>query len=229
MNRDRELAENLQAVEDRIRAACAAVGRPRAEVALIAVSKTWPVADVTALHSLGITDFGENRDREAAEKAAALPHVRWHFVGAVQTNKARSVASYADVVHSVDRLPLVPALGAGADRAGRVVEVLVQVSLDDDPARGGAAPGEVARLAAAVANTKGLALTGLMAVAPRDVEPAVAFARLREIAEGVRRDHPRAVVLSAGMSGDLEAAVAAGANALRVGTALFGHRSPPAG
>jgi pyridoxal phosphate enzyme (YggS family) len=194
---------------------------------LIAISKTWPAADVAALRDLGVTDFGENRDQEAAPKAVAVPDVRWHFVGHVQTNKARSVASYADVVHSLDRPALVAALAVGARRAGRVVEVLVQVSLDGDPARGGALPAEVPALADAAAATEGLRLGGVMAVAPLGVDPSAAFARLAEVAAAVRAQHPRATTISAGMSGDLEVAVAAGANALRVGTALFGHRPPP--
>jgi pyridoxal phosphate enzyme (YggS family) len=224
VNRVAELAANLAALEDRVAAACAAAGRVRGEVAVVAVSKTWPVADIAALRDLGVRDFGENRDAEAAGKAAQLDGVRWHFVGAVQTNKARSVASYADVVHSVDRSGLVTALAAGAERAGRVVDVLIQVSLDADPGRGGAPPAAVATLAEQVARVAGLRLVGVMAVAPRGADPGEAFARLAVVASDVRRDHPGATLVSAGMSGDLEAAVTAGANVLRVGTALFGHR-----
>ena len=227
MSRRDELAANLAALEGRVGAACAAADRARAEVTVVAVSKTWPASDVEILRELGVRDFGENRDAEAAAKAAAVAGVRWHFVGAVQTNKARSVASYADVVHSVDRPGLVDALARGAQRAGRVVDALVQVSLDGDPARGGALPVEVPALAEQVAAADGLRLAGLMAVAPLEEEPTAAFARLRAVTDDVRRRHPDATVLSAGMSGDLEAAVAAGANVLRVGTALFGHRSPP--
>ena len=226
MTRADDLAANLAAVEQRIAAACASAGRDRSEVTLVAISKTWPAADVAALRDLGVRDFGENRDQEAAPKAAAVPDVRWHFVGAVQTNKARSVASYADVVHSVDRPGLVTALSAGAVRAGRVVDALVQVSLDGAPGRGGASPVDVPQLADAVADAAGLRLAGVMAVAPLEADPAEAFARLVEVAAELRTQHPQAVTISAGMSGDLEQAVAAGANALRVGTALFGHRPP---
>ena len=224
MTREQELADNLEQVEQRIAAACAAAGRPRDDVLLIAISKTWPAGDVAALRDLGLTDFGENRDQEAAPKAAAVPDVRWHFVGAVQTNKARSVASYADVVHSLDRAALVDALARGAQRAERVVEVLVQVSLDGAPERGGALPVAVPQLADEVAASEWLRLAGVMAVAPLGADPAAAFARLAEVAAALRAQHPQAITISAGMSGDLEAAVAAGANALRVGTALFGHR-----
>jgi pyridoxal phosphate enzyme (YggS family) len=230
VTRREELVANLAAVEQRISAACAAAGRSRDEVTLIAVSKTWPVDDIALLRDLGVRDFGENRDQEAGPKAAALPDVRWHFVGAVQTNKARRVAAYADVVHSVDRLGLVTALSAGAERAQRVVEVLVQVSLDGSGAtsqgRGGALPDDVPEIADAAAEAAGLRLGGVMAIAPLGVDPAAAFGRLAEVAATLRAAHPEARTISAGMSGDLESAVAAGANALRVGTALLGHRTP---
>jgi pyridoxal phosphate enzyme (YggS family) len=226
VSRRDDLAANLAAVEQRITAACARAGRDRRDVTLVAISKTWPADDVALLRDLGVRDFGENRDQEAARKAAAVPDVRWHFVGAVQTNKARSVASYADVVHSVDRPGLVTALSAGAVRADRVVDALVQVSLDGAPGRGGASPADVPQLADAVAAAQGLRLAGVMAVAPLGADPAEAFARLAEVAADLRTQHPQAVTISAGMSGDLEQAVAAGANALRVGTALFGHRPP---
>jgi pyridoxal phosphate enzyme (YggS family) len=226
VTRAAELAANLAAVEERVSAACAAAGRARAEVAVVAVTKTWPASDVALLRDLGMTDVGENRDAEAAGKAATVTGVRWHFVGAVQTNKARSVSSYADVVHSVDRPALVTALAKGAVRAGREVEVLVQVSLDGDPDRGGALPADVQALAEQAAAADGLRLAGVMAVAPLGADPAAAFGRLAEVYDAVRRQHPGATVLSAGMSGDLEQAVAAGANCLRVGTALLGHRAP---
>lgn len=224
MSRREELAQALAAVEQRIVEACAAAGRDRGEVTLVAVTKTWPVSDCRLLRDLGVRDLGENRDQEAAQKARELDGVRWHFVGSVQTNKARSVASYADVVHSADRAALVTALGAGAVRAGRTVEVLVQVSLDGDPARGGADPAEVPRLAEQVAQTEGLRLGGVMAVAPLGADPADAFARLAEVAAELRHGHPEARTISAGMTADLEQAVAAGATHLRVGTAVLGAR-----
>ena len=226
MTRIEELAANLAAVEERVCAACAAAGRGRSEVTVVAVSKTWPAADIARLRDLGVVDFGENRDGEAAQKAAEVDGVRWHFVGAVQTNKARSVAAYADVVHSVDRQALVDALGRGAVRAGLVVDVLVQVSLDGDPARAGAPANDVPALADAVEATDGLRLAGVMAVAPLGEDPAAVFGRVAGVFDGMRRQHPGAVMLSAGMSADLEQAVAAGANCLRVGTALFGPRAP---
>jgi len=228
--RTAEIAANLAAVRARIAAGCAAAGRDPATVTLVAVTKTFPVQDVRRLLALGVADIGENRDQEARVKAAAVPAARWHFVGRLQRNKCRSVASYAVLVHSVDRPELVAALDAGARQTGRApLDVLVQVSLDADPARGGALPADVPRLAAAIAGTAGLRLAGAMAVAPFDADPLPAFGRLAEVAAELRRDHPDATILSAGMTGDLEAALRCGATHVRIGTALLGGRTPPVG
>ena len=224
-----ELAANLGDVERRLSAACTAAGRDRSEVTLVAVTKTWPASDAAALRDLGVCDLAENRDAEARGKAARVVGVRWHFVGSIQTNKARSVAAYADVVHSLDRLSLVAALDRGAGRAGRSVQVLVQVSLDGDPARGGARPADVEALAEAVVATGHLELRGVMAVAPVGADPATAFGRLQQVARQLVTSHPAATAISAGMSGDLEEAVAAGATHVRVGTALLGPRTPVLG
>jgi hypothetical protein len=226
--RTAEIAANLAAVRSRIAAGCAAVGRDPAGVTLIAVTKTFPAEDVRRLLALGVSDIGENRDQEARAKAAAVPAARWHFVGRLQRNKCRSVASYAVLVHSVDRPELVAALDAGARRAGRSpLDVLIQVSLDADPGRGGAVPADVPRLAGAVADAAGLRLAGVMAVAPLDADPLPALASLAEVAAGLRRDHPDATIVSAGMSADLEAALQCGATHVRIGTALLGGRTPP--
>ena len=234
MSRRAELAANLARVEERIAAACADAGRDRADLTLVAITKTFPAEDVGHLAALGVRDVGENRDQEAAAKVAAcrdagVAGLVWHFVGQLQRNKAGSVATYADVVHSVDRLRLVAALDRAAGTAGRRLTALVQVDLRDAPAddgRGGAAPADVAALAAAVAAADRLRLGGVMAVAPADADPDAAFARLAEVAARLRQDHPDAVVVSAGMSGDLEAAVRHGATHLRVGSALLGSRPP---
>ncbi|HEY4464689.1 MAG TPA: YggS family pyridoxal phosphate-dependent enzyme [Streptosporangiaceae bacterium] len=227
-----ELAGHLEQLRKRIAAACAAAGRDPAETTLIAVTKTWPASDVRLLHELGLADFGENRDQEAAAKAAELAGqpITWHFVGQVQTNKAASVARYADVIHSVDRMRLVRALGAAARRRARVLTCLIQVDLDPVYAhagRGGVPPGQVRALAEAVAGEEGLILGGVMAVAPMVLPAAHAFAGLAPAAAAVRSVRPEAAMVSAGMSGDLEAAVAAGATHLRIGTALLGDRRPP--
>ena len=229
-DRAAELSESLQVLRARIAAACEAAGRPAEDVTLIAITKTFPASDVRLLAGLGITDVGENRDQEAAGKAAACadlePALRWHFVGQLQVNKVRSVVGYADVVHSVDRPKLVRALGTRARQAGRVITCLIQVDLDQppDPERGGAQPADVAALAGEVAAEDGLVLGGVMAVAPLGEPPRPAFRRLAEVALAVRSDHPGAMMISAGMTGDLDAAIAEGATHVRVGTALLGSR-----
>jgi PLP dependent protein len=230
-NEDRkaELTARLAAVRSRIDAACDAAGRASGEVTLIAVTKTYPVSDIRLLCELGVCDIGENKDQEAAPKAAECASlgvpVTWHFVGQLQTNKVASVVSYASFIHSVDRRRLVSALGSRASRAGRVVTCLVQVSLDGDPDRGGAFGPDVAAVADAIAEQDGLALGGVMAVAPLEIAAGVAFRQLREIADQVRSAHREAVMISAGMSADLEQAIEAGATHVRVGTALLGGRS----
>jgi len=229
-SRRAELSGRLVAVRGRIAAACAAVGRDAGEVTLVAITKTFPASDVRLLYELGVRDVGENRDQEAAPKAAECadlaPGLTWHFVGQLQTNKAASVVRYARVVHSVDRMRLVRALGTQARKAGRVVTCLVQVDLDPDPepGRGGAIPEEVPGLAAAVASEEGLLLGGVMAVAPLGVPPVEAFAPLPAIAAAVREIRPDAAMISAGMSADMEAAIGVGATHVRVGTALLGGR-----
>ena len=223
-----ELALRLAEVRGRIAKACEAAGRDVSELTLIAVTKTRPASDVRLLSELGVTNIGENRDAEAAPKAAACADLdlTWHFVGQLQTNKCASVVRYASVVHSVDRPRLIGALGKAARRAGRVIECLVEVSLDGDPARGGAVAEQVPVLAEALAAEEGLVLGGVMAIAPLSMPPADAFARLMVSAAVVREVRPDATVVSAGMSGDLEAAVEAGATHLRIGTALLGDRGP---
>ncbi|MFD8520524.1 YggS family pyridoxal phosphate-dependent enzyme [Streptomyces capillispiralis] len=233
-DRKDELAVNLARVEERIAAACAAAGRARDEVTLIVVTKTYPASDVRILSELGVRHVAENRDQDAAPKAAEcsdLP-LTWHFVGQLQTNKVRSVVGYADLVQSVDRSRLVTTLSKEAVRAGREVGCLVQVALDAGASgrgeRGGVAPGAVAELAALIAGAEGLRLDGLMTVAPLTGEYAgreqAAFERLMDLSTDLRRTHPTANMVSAGMSADLEQAVAAGATHVRVGSAVLGVR-----
>ncbi|MBV9208396.1 MAG: YggS family pyridoxal phosphate-dependent enzyme [Actinobacteria bacterium] len=223
-----ELASRLAEVRRRMAKACEAAGRDVGDVTLVAVTKTRPASDVRLLRELGVRDIGENRDAEAAPKAAQCADLdlTWHFVGQLQTNKCASVVRYASVVHSVDRLRLVRALGKAARRAGQEIECLIEVSLDGDPARGGAVAAEVPALAETLAAEEGLVLGGVMAIAPLAMAPADAFARLLGSAAAVRAVRPEAAVISAGMSGDLEAAIAAGATHVRIGTALLGDRGP---
>jgi len=232
MSRRDELGANLEATRARVAAACVAAGRSPDDVVLVAVTKTWPATDVRLLAELGVRDVGENRDQEARDKHAACADLdlRWHFVGQLQRNKVGSVATYADVVHSVDRLPLVAALDRAAKARDRTVVALVQVSLESDGAgRGGARPDEVPAIADAVATAPGLMLGGVMAVAPLGADADEAFGRLAVVASDLRRSHPQAVMVSAGMTGDLEAAIRHGATHVRVGTALLGRRSVPVG
>lgn len=233
-DRKAQLAANLAHVEERIASSCAAAGRKREEVTLIVVTKTYPASDVRILHDLGVRHVAENRDQDAAPKAAACADLSltWHFVGQLQTNKVRSVTSYADVVQSVDRPKLVTALSAAAVRGERELGCLIQVALDAESGergeRGGVAPDGIEELAAAIGAAPGLRLDGLMTVAPLAGEYAgrqrAAFDRLMEISSRLRAGHPAANMVSAGMSGDLEDAVAAGATHVRVGTAVLGVR-----
>ncbi|MGA9834063.1 MAG: alanine racemase, partial [Trebonia sp.] len=178
--------------------------------------------------ALADADADAGADSGASASAARSQPLRWHFVGQLQTNKASSVAGYADVVHSVDRVRLVRALGAAARKAGRELTCLVQVDLDTpaDPARGGVPPGQVREIAEAIEAEQNLILGGVMAIAPLGTDPARAFAPLRPCSLAVRAVNPAAAIISAGMSGDLEAAIGNGATHVRIGTALLGARRP---
>lgn len=234
--RSQELAESLRAVRERIDAACRSAGRQPGEVDLLAVTKTFPARDAALLADLGVTDLAENREQEAREKVASFDalrpegEVRWHMVGQLQRNKARAVARWADVVESVDserlaealRLATVSALEAGERQ--RPMDVLIQVSLDAEPGRGGCLPADLPNLAKMITRMSDIRLRGVMAVAPLRGSPDVSFATLSEVAERVRENDPEAVEISAGMSSDLESAVAHGSTRVRVGTALLGGR-----
>ncbi len=232
--RREEVGSGLAAVHERIDAACRAAGRDPAEITLTVVTKYFPATDVRILASLGVSDVGENRHQEAAAKVAETRDLglRWHFIGGLQSNKAAAVARYADVVESVDRPKLLAGLARGAqERGDGPLDCLVQVNLDPDPGastpslgRAGASPAEVVPLAEKLAGTGGLTLRGVMAVAPLGEDPRPAFDRLADVAERVRRAVPTATWMSAGMSGDLEHAVAAGATHVRIGSAVLGPR-----
>ncbi|MDT8914878.1 YggS family pyridoxal phosphate-dependent enzyme [Amycolatopsis sp. PS_44_ISF1] len=234
--RREEIAAALGAVEERIVAACTAAGRARDEVRLIGVTKTFPAADAALLTDLGLTRLAENRDQEAGPKADEVARLRpdasprWHMVGRLQRNKARSVVRWAAEVQSVDSARLADALGRAAGHAREAgertapLDVLVQVSLDGDPARGGTPLAELAALADHIARVGELRLRGVMAVAPLGEDPERAFERLARAAGRLREDHPDAGEMSAGMSHDLEPAITHGSTSVRVGTALLGGR-----
>ncbi|MGW1346636.1 YggS family pyridoxal phosphate-dependent enzyme [Kribbella sp. NPDC002412] len=233
--REQELRDNLRLAQERIETACEAAGRSPDEVTLVAITKTFPVSDVRALTALGVRDVGENREQELKAKAPDCPDATWHFVGQLQSKKARSVVRYASVVHSVDRASLVTALSKAAVAEERTVRCLLQVSLASygsadaatGAARGGVEPSAVPELAAEVAAADGLELGGVMAVAPLGSDPDKAFAGLHEVASRLRSDHPGADWISAGMTGDLDAAIRQGATHVRLGRALLGTRTPP--
>jgi PLP dependent protein len=222
-----QLEENLAAVRRAVAAACADAGRDPAEVTLVAITKTFSEDDVRALAGLGVTALGENRESELKVKAPATADldIQWHFVGQLQSNKAKSVARYADVIHSVDRESLVAALA----RTERPLRCLVQVALSDDDGviapRGGVVPDGVLPLADLIAETPGLHLGGVMAVAPLGADPDRAFEQLAGISGRLRAAHPDASWVSAGMSEDMAAAIRHGATHVRVGRALLGERA----
>ncbi len=227
---DREaLALRLDAVRGRIGRAARAVGRDPAEVSLLAVTKTWPAEVVEVAYGLGLRDFGENYAAEVCAKAEALrglEGIRWHFIGHLQRNKARSVAGVAHAVQSVDSVRLAEALGERAAEAGRSLGCWVQVNVGGEAQKSGCAPGEAAAVAAAVEGQRALRLEGLMTVPPHTDDPAgagVFFAALVALRESLGGG-ARLPGLSMGMTHDLEVAVAAGATVVRVGSALFGDR-----
>lgn len=240
-----ELTANLAAVRSRLARAAEAAGRSATEVMLLPITKFFPAGDVSILWRLGCRNFGESREQEAAAKIAefdrlVLPaaqadsgRVRWHMVGQIQRNKAKHIAAWADTVHSVSTDKVVDALDKAAraalaeGRRSAPLRVFVQISLDGDTQRGGVDIGDPAaidRICAQIADAEALNLVGLMAVPPLGADPDTAFAALAEEHRRVRADHPGAGELSAGMSGDLEAAVRHGSTCVRVGTALMGKR-----
>jgi pyridoxal phosphate enzyme (YggS family) len=223
-----DIQSNLEIIQSRINKACSAAGRDISEITLIAVTKTYPASDVDLLKQLGIENVGENRDQEASSKKSEVKnHFKWHFIGQLQSNKAKSVVNYADLIHSVDRWTLAKEIQKSAQGINKVQPVLIQVDLDQsgpDPTRGGIWPEELNELAAAINQASHLELKGLMSVAPLGENPEHAFARLKEIRLAFLKDNPGAQILSAGMSEDLEAAILHGATHLRIGSALLGER-----
>jgi pyridoxal phosphate enzyme (YggS family) len=230
-----ELPERLAAVRADIADAARAAGREPDELTLIVVTKFHPASLVRELHGLGVRDVGENRHQEAQAKTAELADLdglRWHFVGQLQSNKARQVRRYARIIHSVDRPGLVDALARRpADEAGPEadgdVDVFLQLNLTDDPGRGGVDPAVLEPLAEHALAAEGIRVRGVMAVAPLGEEPRRAFARVREASDRLRALAPDARDISAGMSGDFRDAILEGATHLRIGTAITGPRPAP--
>jgi pyridoxal phosphate enzyme (YggS family) len=220
-NRREEITLNLQEVKERIKRAAQLVDRDPAEIELIVVTKTFPVSDIEILRELGEVNFGENRDQEAAPKAQTVA-ATWHFQGQIQSNKIKSICEWADVIHSISSEKEVLKFA----QSPRKHQLFLQVSLDGQEGRGGASSAELARLADLVNASNNLELMGLMAVAPLGIDPENAFADLAQINQGFQGQFPNSKYLSAGMSGDFEAAIKFGATHIRVGSSILGSRSP---
>ena len=227
-NRLKDIQSNLEKINTRIAEACSRSKRNISEITLIAVTKTYPASDIDLLKQLGIENVGENKDQEASGKISQVTEkFSWHFIGQLQSNKAKSVVTYADLIHSVDRLSLAKELQKSASAIAKKQKVLIQVDLDQsgpDPSRGGVWPADLAALAQFINQSENLELTGLMSVAPLGENPSKAFERLAQIRSDFLKNYPNAVILSAGMSEDLEAAIEHGATHLRIGSALLGER-----
>uniref|UniRef100_UPI00404B5A52 YggS family pyridoxal phosphate-dependent enzyme n=1 Tax=Candidatus Planktophila sp. TaxID=2175601 RepID=UPI00404B5A52 len=219
--RKAEITRNLQEVKERIKSAANSVNRDPAEIQLIVVTKTFPISDIEILRELGETNFGENRDQEAGPKAEMIS-ATWHFQGQIQSNKIKSICQWADVIHSISSEKEILKFA----QSERKHQLFLQVSLDGQEGRGGANPADLAQLADLVNESNNLELLGLMAVAPLGVEPMKAFADLAQINQGFAGQFPNSKFLSAGMSGDFEAAIKNGATHIRVGSSILGSRSP---
>jgi pyridoxal phosphate enzyme (YggS family) len=234
--RHNEISQNLAAVEREICLAAEKSNRERSEISLIVVTKNFPASDVVHLYDLGIRNFGENRDQEAKAKVEEFKNyvtddekneVKWHFQGQLQRNKLRSIATWADFIHSFDQERYLLPLQQLSIELAKPISLLLQLSLDLPirPDRGGVAPEELIELGEKVKEYSGLKLQGLMAVAPLDVAPELAFNALKTISGTFLRAFPDATWISAGMSGDFAAAIAAGATHIRVGSSILGSRT----
>ncbi|MSY98787.1 MAG: YggS family pyridoxal phosphate-dependent enzyme [Actinobacteria bacterium] len=220
-NRKAEISNNLQEIQVRIAKAAELASRKAGEITLVAVTKTFPVSDIEILYELGIRNFGENRDQEGSVKAPALPSdCVWHFQGQIQSNKLKSIVEWADVVHSIDDLSHARKLAALVSAK----DIFIQVSLDNQPNRGGVIPDLLPEFLTEIQKLSKLRVLGLMAVAPLGIEPATAFEQLRSVQRNIRKTHEIGANLSAGMSGDFEAAIAQGATHIRIGSQILGVR-----
>jgi len=226
MSRKDQILSNLESVKEKISAAAQAAGRSPSEITLIAVTKTFPVSDLEILYELGVRNFGENRDQEAAPKVSALPaDITWHFQGGIQSNKLKSISNWASVIHSVDKLKYAQMISQFS--VGKTKEIFIQVSLDTIPqSREGVDPADLMQLAEQIMSLPNLEVNGLMAVAPLDQPTEQAFVRLQQIQQKFIQLYPAASSLSSGMSGDYELAISLGATHVRIGSSILGNRSP---
>ena len=224
MNRTSEITANLNDVKAKIASAALKAGRDADEITLIVVTKTFPVSDLEILYSLGVREFGENRDQEAVEKVAKLPsNINWNFQGGIQSNKLKSISTWAGCIHSVDKLKYAQIISE--QNIGKPKEIFIQVSLDQPPeSRGGVDPKRLIDLASEITKLPGISLKGLMAIAPLDLPEEQAFLKLKEIQADFVAAFKDAKYLSAGMSGDYEMAISYGATHLRIGSSILGNR-----
>ena len=226
MSRKDQILSNLESVKEKISTAAQAAGRAPSEITLIAVTKTFPVSDLEILYELGVRNFGENRDQEAAPKVGALPaDITWHFQGGIQSNKLKSISNWASVIHSVDKFKYAQMISQFS--VGKTKEIFIQVSLDTLPqSREGVDPADLMQLAEQIMSLPNLEVKGLMAVAPLDQPTEQAFVRLQQIQQKFIQLYPAASSLSSGMSGDYELAISLGATHVRIGSSILGNRSP---
>lgn len=226
MSRKDQILSNLESVKEKISAAAQAAGRAPSEITLIAVTKTFPISDLEILYELGVRNFGENRDQEAAPKVGALPaDITWHFQGGIQSNKLKSISTWASVIHSVDKLKYAQMISQFS--VGKTKEIFIQVSLDTLPqSREGVDPADLMHLAEQIMSLPNLEVKGLMAVAPLDQPSEQAFVRLQQIQQKFIQLYPTASSLSSGMSGDYEIAISLGATHVRIGSSILGNRPP---
>ena len=224
MNRPAQIASNLKQVNENIAKALKNAGRSIEEITLIVVTKTFPLSDLEILYELGLREFGENRDQEAVEKVDKLPNdIKWHFQGGIQSNKLKSIATWASCIHSVDQLKYAQII---SDQNIPIAKpIFIQLSLDEPPeSRGGVDPAKLFDLALSIEKLPGVSLQGLMAVAPLTSPLSDSFARLRAIQDEFKAVYKNATYLSAGMSGDYEMAISYGATHLRIGSSILGNR-----
>ena len=226
MSRKDQILSNLELVKAKISTAAQAAGKSPSEITLIAVTKTFPVSDLEILYELGVRNFGENRDQEAAPKVSALPaDITWHFQGGIQSNKLKSISNWASVIHSVDKFKYAQMISQFS--VGKTKEIFIQVSLDTLPqSREGVDPADLMQLAEQIMSLPNLEVKGLMAVAPLDQPTEQAFVRLQQIQQKFIQLYPAASSLSSGMSGDYELAISLGATHVRIGSSILGNRSP---
>ena len=219
MTRELEIAQNLAKVRERIAKAAASSDRNLEEITLIAVTKNFPVSDAQILYELGIRDMGENRDEEGARKSEQLPaDISWHFQGQIQSRKIKSIASWADVVHSLDSLSHAEKFAALVE--GKPMEFFLQINLEPEREdRGGIAPNALEEFMNQLKIKTEIVPIGVMTVAPIDQDPTRSFLKLAQLGKVAKVEK-----LSMGMSGDFEAAIAAGATHIRVGSSILGSR-----